>query len=111
MPVWSMPQARSTLPAPDARRDSDLSQHHRAPCASGQMSFERVFSVALIAASVCLAADAPVRAQSYPARPIRIIVPTPAGGPVDVIARLVANYLFSTIGQSAVIDNRPGAGN
>jgi tripartite-type tricarboxylate transporter receptor subunit TctC len=75
------------------------------------MSIERVVSAGLIAASVCLAGDAPARAQPYPARPIRIIVPTPAGGPVDVIARLVGNYLSSTVGQPAVIDNRPGAGN
>ena len=38
-------------------------------------------------------------------------MPTPAGGPVDVIARLVGNYLGSSIGQPVVIDNRPGAGN
>ena len=53
----------------------------------------------------------PSRADAYPTRPIKIIVPTPAGGPVDVIARLVGNYLTSTIGQPAVVDNRPGAGN
>jgi tripartite-type tricarboxylate transporter receptor subunit TctC len=51
------------------------------------------------------------RAEPYPTRPIKIIVPTPAGGPVDVIARLVGNYLTSTIGQPALVDNRPGAGN
>src|ERR1700752_648949 len=51
------------------------------------------------------------RARTYPARPIKIIVPTPAGGPVDLVARLVAGYLSSTIGQGVVVDNRPGAGN
>jgi len=75
------------------------------------MSFERVFSAVLVAASFWLSGDAAAQAQSYPLRPIRIIVPTPAGGPVDVIARLVGNTLSSTIGQPAVIDNRPGAGN
>src|SRR5712691_3547802 len=50
-------------------------------------------------------------AQTYPTRPIKIIVPTPAGGPVDVVARLVAGYLSSTVGQGVVVDNRPGAGN
>jgi tripartite-type tricarboxylate transporter receptor subunit TctC len=75
------------------------------------MSFARIVSVALLAASFCLAGAASAQAQPYPARPIRIIVPTPAGGPVDVVARLVGNTLSSTIGQSAVIDNRPGAGN
>src|SRR5712691_6775330 len=50
-------------------------------------------------------------ARTYPTRPIKIIVPTPAGGPVDVVARLVAGYLSSTVGQGVVVDNRPGAGN
>jgi tripartite-type tricarboxylate transporter receptor subunit TctC len=53
----------------------------------------------------------PASAELYPARPIKIIVPTPAGGPVDVIARLVGNYLNFALGQAVVIDNRPGAGN
>ena len=50
-------------------------------------------------------------AQPYPNRPIKIIVPTPAGGPVDVMARLVANQLSPLLGQSVFIDNRGGAGN
>ena len=54
----------------------------------------------------------PARAQDkYPNRPIKIIVPTPAGGPVDVAARVVAIYLSTSLGQSVIVDNRPGAGN
>jgi tripartite-type tricarboxylate transporter receptor subunit TctC len=53
----------------------------------------------------------PASAQSYPTRPIKLIVPTPAGGPVDVAARVVAQYLSNRLGQSVVVDNRPGAGN
>jgi tripartite-type tricarboxylate transporter receptor subunit TctC len=53
-----------------------------------------------------------VRAQDrYPSRTVRIIVPTPAGGPVDVMARLVANQISPALGQSVIIDNRGGAGN
>jgi tripartite-type tricarboxylate transporter receptor subunit TctC len=50
-------------------------------------------------------------AQDYPTHPIRIIVPTPAGGPVDVMARVLANALPSVLGQNVFIENKPGAGN
>jgi tripartite-type tricarboxylate transporter receptor subunit TctC len=65
---------------------------------------------ALLAAVVLLVATAAV-AETYPSRPIRIIVPTPAGGPVDVMARLIANALPAQIGQNVVVENKPGAGN
>ena len=61
-------------------------------------------------AALALAASS-AHAQPYPNRPIKIIVPTPAGGPVDVVARIVANALTKTLGQPVVVDNRAGAGN
>jgi tripartite-type tricarboxylate transporter receptor subunit TctC len=53
----------------------------------------------------------PAVAQPYPSRPIKLIVPTPAGGPVDVMARLLANALPAFLGQNVIVENRAGAGN
>jgi tripartite-type tricarboxylate transporter receptor subunit TctC len=53
----------------------------------------------------------PALADSYPDRAIRMIVPTPAGGPVDAVARVLAQALSQSLGQSVVVDNRAGAGN
>jgi len=50
------------------------------------------------------------RAQSYPTRLARIIVPTPAGGGLDVLARLMGQWLSERLGQPFIIENRPGAG-
>src|SRR5262245_3481033 len=50
-------------------------------------------------------------AQTYPARPVRIIVATAAGGTTDITARLIARWLSERIGQQFFIENRPGAGN
>ncbi len=65
----------------------------------------------LFALGLALLLVAPAFAQPYPNHSIRIIVPTPAGGPVDVIARLIGNALPATLGQPLIIENRPGAGN
>jgi tripartite-type tricarboxylate transporter receptor subunit TctC len=55
-------------------------------------------------------AAASVNAQGYPSRPVRVIVPFPPGGTTDIVARLVAERLGTTLGQPAVIENRAGAG-
>ncbi len=71
----------------------------------------------LCAASAMLAcalpaaqAQAPAGAQAWPVKPVRLIMPFPAGVPPDIIGRLLADKLAAKWGQSVVVDNRPGAG-
>src|SRR5688572_1567491 len=65
--------------------------------------------IALILAAAVLAA-LPAAAQQYPARPVRVIVPFPTGGGVDIVGRTVGDKLGGRLGQTFVVDNRPGAG-
>jgi tripartite-type tricarboxylate transporter receptor subunit TctC len=64
----------------------------------------------LAAASAFLALSRLARAQAYPARPVHLVVPVAPGGALDILARLIAQWLGDHMGQTFVIDNRPGAG-
>src|SRR5262245_16111285 len=66
--------------------------------------------VAIAALGFGLVVGDGAKAQSYPTRPIKLIVPFPAGGPPDVIARVVGDALTARLGQTIVVENRPGAG-
>ena len=67
----------------------------------------RLFAIAVSA--LALTATSAV-AQNYPARPVTVIVPFAAGGPTDIVARIVAEYYSKTLGQQFIVENLAGAG-
>ena len=69
-------------------------------------TFLKSLGIVLLAALATKAAQA----QSYPARPVKMVVPFSAGGPADNYARFLAQRLQESLGQSFVVDNKPGAG-
>jgi tripartite-type tricarboxylate transporter receptor subunit TctC len=73
------------------------------------MKNRRLLASALVALAAALPLSS-VQAQSWPTRPVRIVVPFAAGGPADAMARFLANKMAADIGQTIVIDNKGGAG-
>ncbi|HKA41896.1 MAG TPA: tripartite tricarboxylate transporter substrate binding protein [Burkholderiales bacterium] len=82
------------------RRQSNSHAHRRA----------RVAAFVVGAALIPAGAAGTVRAQEYPAKPVRLIVQSPPGGGADFLARVLGRQLAESWGQTVVIDNRPGAG-
>ena len=66
--------------------------------------------IATLAATAALFAAQDVLSQPYPARPVKIVVPFAAGGPADIYARAIGERLQAALGQSFVVENRPGGG-
>lgn len=79
------------------------SSNHRNRCTT-PLNFARLLLVLLAACA------GGALAQSYPSKPVRLVVPFSAGGPTDILARLVGQKLTESWGQQVIIDNRPGAG-
>jgi tripartite-type tricarboxylate transporter receptor subunit TctC len=74
------------------------------------MRERRAVLIAVMTLGLWAAPAAPVAGEPFPSRPVRLIAPFPAGGPVDVMARLIAQHMSARIGQQVVVENRPGAG-
>ena len=69
----------------------------------------RLLCAILATMSLAMLAASPTVAQTYPTKPIRLIVPYPAGGPTDLMGRMIAEGLRLNLGQPVVVENRAGA--
>src|SRR3954465_3126409 len=74
-----------------------------------QSSPSRTRSVTILAAMALAILACPLAAQPWPSKPIKIVVPWPPGGSADLLGRMVADHLTNTLGQTVVVENRPGA--
>src|SRR5712675_2071284 len=102
------PHVAGAIRCPDSARRTDICWRSTSSTCHQEPSMRRIAAALAMIATVGWSAA--VQAQSYPVRPVRLIVPFPAGGPVDVMGRLIAQSLSGTLGQQVVVDNRPGAG-
>jgi tripartite-type tricarboxylate transporter receptor subunit TctC len=74
------------------------------------MMWTRRQAMARCGGALALLAGGPVRADTYPARNIKLVVPYPAGGTTDLLGRMVADELQSGLGGTVIVENKPGAG-
>jgi len=76
-----------------------------APSIKSALSW-KALSLGILGATVALS----VQAQDYPSRPINLIVPFPTGGTTDVLARALGQEMTKSLGQSVIVESKPGAG-
>jgi tripartite-type tricarboxylate transporter receptor subunit TctC len=82
-----------------------------APAREGIMSRMKAFrKIVVCVGALSAALTGQVSAQEYPTRPVRVIVGFPPGGPTDILARLMGQWLSDRLGQPFIIENRPSAG-
>src|SRR5262245_50266780 len=74
------------------------------------LGIRSLISLAAAAVAACAAGAGGAAAQTYPAKPITVIVPAAAGGPTDTVARLMADSMSRTLGQQVLVENVGGAG-
>src|SRR5262249_34199629 len=91
-----------------------LSKHEALPLRAGRKGrafMARAIWACLIACAItaCAIASSPLRAETYPDRPIKLLVPLAAASAVDVVARLVADKMSDILGQRLFVENQPGA--
>src|ERR1700746_2044709 len=81
----------------------------KAACEKHGLMTGRAMALAISAALLIGTATAQERPESFPARPVKIVVPSPPGGPTDILARVIAQRLSEIWGQPVVVENQPGA--